>query len=176
MLNGDALDPELLHEANVSITEALIAVTNDDETNILASLLAKRHGCQRALTLINNMDYASLITTLGVDAVVSPRAITVSTILQHVRRGRIRAVHALREGFGEIMEAELLATSSLVGKSIRDADLPEGVLFGAIVRGDEVVIPRSGTSLRAGDRVGMCVATEAVKEVERLFAVRLEYF
>ncbi len=176
VLNGDALDPELLREANVSITEAMIAVTNDDETNILASLLAKRHGCERALTLINNMDYASLITTLGVDAVVSPRAITVSTILQHVRRGRIRAVHALREGFGEIMEAELLETSSLVGKTIREADLPEGVLFGAIVRDGEVVIPRSGTPLRAGDRVVMFVATEAVKEVERLFAVRLEYF
>ena len=176
VLNGDALDPELLHEANVQSTEALIAVTNDDETNILVSLLAKRHGCERALTLINNMDYASLITTLGVDAVVSPRAITVSTILQHVRRGRIRAVHALREGFGEIMEAELLETSTLIGKAIRDADLPEGVLIGAIVRDGEVVIPRAGTALRAGDRVVMFVATEAVKEVERLFAVRLEYF
>jgi len=176
VLNGNALDPELLHEANVSVTEAMIAVTNDDETNILASLLAKRHGCQRALTLINNMDYASLITNLGVDAVISPRAITVSTILQHVRRGRIRAVHALREGFGEIMEAELLETSTLVGKSIRDANLPEGVLFGAIVRGGEVVIPRSGTMLRAGDRVVMFVATKAVKEIERLFSVRLEYF
>ena len=128
------------------------------------------------MTLINNMDYASLITTLGVDAVVSPRAITVSTILQHVRRGRIRAVHALREGFGEIMEAELLETSTLIGKAIRDAEIPEGVLIGASVRGDEVVIPRAGTALRTGDRVVMFVATEAVKEVERLFAVRLEYF
>jgi len=176
VLHGDALDPELLHEANVQITEAMIAVTNDDETNILASLLAKRHGCERALTLINNMDYASLITNLGVDAVVSPRSITVSTILQHVRRGRIRAVHALREGSGEIMEAELLETSTLVGKPIRESDLPEGVLIGAIVRGDEVIIPRAGTVLRAADRVVMFVAAEAVKEVERLFAVRLEYF
>jgi trk system potassium uptake protein len=176
VLNGDALDPEILHEANVAVTEAIIAVTNDDETNILASLLAKRYGCQRAVTLINNMNYGPLITTLGVDAVVSPRAITVSSILQHVRRGRIRAVHTLQEGFGEIMEAEILDTSGLVGLSIRDADLPPGVLVGAIVQNDEVVIPRAGTRFRAKDRVVMFVSAEAVKDVEKLFAVRLEFF
>ena len=176
VLHGDALDPEILEEANVAATEAIVAVTNDDETNILVSLLAKRYGCRRALTLINNMTYGPLITTLGVDAVVSPRSITASTILQHVRRGRIRAVHALGEGFGEVVEAEILETSSLVGSPIRDADLPEGVLFGAIVRGDEVVIPRAGTILRANDRVVMFVAPSAVKDIEKLFAVRLEYF
>ncbi len=176
VLNGDALDPDILQEANVSVTEAIIAVTNDDETNILASLLAKRYGCTRALTLINNMNYGPLITTLGVDAVVSPRAITVSTILQHVRRGRIRAVHSLNEGFGEIMEADILDTSRLVGLPIRDADLPDGVLFGAIVRDEEVLIPRAGTLLRANDRVVMFVASQAVKHVEKLFAVRLEFF
>ena len=176
VLHGDTLDPDILEEANVSVTEAIVAVTNDDETNILASLLAKRYGCQRALTLINNMNYAPLITTLGVDAVVSPRAITVSTILQHVRRGRVRAVHSLREDFGEIMEAEILETSSLVGSAIRGADLPEGVLFGAIVRNAEVIIPRASTILRARDRVVMFVAPNAVKHIEKLFAVRLEYF
>ena len=176
VLRGDTLDPEILEEANVAATEAIVAVTNDDETNILASLLAKRYGCQRALTLINNMNYAPLVTTLGVDAVVSPRAITASTILQHVRRGRIRAVHSLREGFGEIMEAELLETSSLVGRAIREADLPKGVLFGAIVRDAQVIIPRAGTTLRARDRVVMFVAPDAVRHIEKLFAVRLEYF
>ncbi len=176
VLHGDALDPDILHEANVGVTEAIVAVTNDDETNILASLLAKRHGCQRAVTLINNMNYGPLITTLGVDAVVSPRAITVSSILQHVRRGRIRAVHTLQEGFGEIMEAEILDTSGLVGLAIRDAGLPPGVLVGAIVQNDEVVIPRAGTRFRAKDRVVMFVSANAVKNVEKLFAVRLEFF
>ncbi|MEE2969171.1 MAG: Trk system potassium transporter TrkA [Pseudomonadota bacterium] len=176
VLHGDALDPDILHEANVGVTEAIVAVTNDDETNILASLLAKRHGCQRAVTLINNMNYGPLITTLGVDAVVSPRAITVSSILQHVRRGRIRAVHTLQEGFGEIMEAEIFDTSGLVGLAIRDAGLPPGVLVGAIVQNDEVVIPRAGTRFRAKDRVVMFVSANAVKNVEKLFAVRLEFF
>jgi trk system potassium uptake protein TrkA len=176
VLHGDALDPNILEEAHVGVTEAIVAVTNDDETNILVSLLAKRYGCQRALTLINNMNYAPLITTLGVDAVVSPRAITASTILQHIRRGRVRAVYSLGTGFGELIEAEILETSSLAGRAIRDADLPEGVLFGAVVRGAEVIIPRADTLVRAGDRVVMFVAAAAVKHVEKLFSVRLEYF
>ena len=176
VINGDVLDPEILEEANVAAAEAIIAVTNDDETNILASLLAKRYGTQRAVTLINNMTYAPLVTTLGIDVVVSPRAITASTILQHVRRGRIRAVHSLGEGFGEIIEAEILETSSLLGKPLRDADLPEGVLFGAVVRDGKVLIPRGDTEMREGDRVVLFVPADVVKEAEKLFAVRLEFF
>jgi trk system potassium uptake protein TrkA len=176
VLHGDALDPEVLEEAHVGVTEAIVAVTNDDETNILVSLLAKRYGCRRALTLINNMNYSPLITTLGVDAVVSPRAITASTILQHIRRGRVRAVYSLGAGFGELIEAEILETSSLAGRAIREADLPEGVLFGAVVRGAEAIIPRADTVLRPNDRVVMFVASGAVKEIEKLFSVRLEYF
>jgi trk system potassium uptake protein TrkA len=122
------------------------------------------------------MTYAPLISSLGIDVVVSPRAITVSTILQHVRRGRIRAVHSLGEGFGEIIEAEILETSSLHGKSIAEADLPDGVMFGAIVRDNQVIIPRSDTVTRVNDRVILFAATESVKEVEKLFAVRLEFF
>jgi len=176
VINGNVLDPEILEEVNVADSEAIIAVTNDDETNILASLLAKRFGSRRAVTLINNMTYAPLITTLGIDVVVSPRAITVSSILQHVRRGRIRAVHSLGDGFGEIIEAEILETSSLLGKNIAEADLPEGVLFGAVVRDGEVITPRGDTTLRTNDRVVLFAAAEAVKAVERLFAVRLEFF
>ena len=176
VLNGDALDPEILDEANVSSAEAIVAVTNDDETNVLASLLAKRHGAGRAVTLINNMNYAPLISTLGVDVVVSPHAITVSTILQHVRRGRIRAVHALPQGIGEIMEAELHESSDLAGRPIRDAGLPSGVLVGAIVRDGRVVIPRASTPLVMRDRLVMFVARSAVKHIERLFSVRPDYF
>jgi len=176
VINGDVIDPEILEEANVGASEAIIAVTNDDETNILASLLAKRYGTGRAVTLINNMTYAPLITSLGIDVVVSPRAITVSTILQHVRRGRIRAVHSLGEGFGEIIEAEILDTSPLLGKSIRDADLPDGVLFGAVVRDGQVIIPRADTVMQVRDRVVLLAATDAIKEVEKIFAVRLEFF
>jgi trk system potassium uptake protein TrkA len=176
VLHGDALDPEILDEANIATTEAFIAVTNDDEANVLGSLQAMRLGCPRVITLINNVNYIPLVNSLGIDTVVNPRAITVSTILQHVRRGRIRAIHALRDDAGEIIEAEVLETSGLGGTSIADADLPEGVLFGAILRDGVVIIPRGDTVLRAKDRVVLFATNEAVKEVEKLFAVSLEFF
>jgi len=176
VLHGDALDSDILEEANTAAAETVIAVSNDDEVNILASLLAKRYGCRRAVTLINKTTYNPLVGTLGIDTVVSPRAITVSTILQHVRRGRIRSVHSLNEGFGEVIEAEVLETSSLIGSPLRDADLPEGVLVGAIVRGDEVLIPRGDSIIRAHDLVVIFAASHAVKKIEKLFAVKLEFF
>ncbi len=176
VIHGDALDTDILDEANVAATETIVAVSNDDEVNILSSMLAKRFGCQRAVTLINKTSYSPLFSSLGIDTVVSPRAITVSTILQHVRRGRIRSVHSLTEGFGELIEAEALETSSLVGVPIRDAKLPEGVVLGAIVRGNEVLIPRGGTIVRSGDLVILFAASEAVKQVEKIFSVRLEFF
>ncbi len=176
VIHGNALDPEILEEAGVAVTEAIVAVTNDDETNILGSLLAKRHGAQRAIALVNNTNYSPLITTLGVDAVISPRSITASTILQHVRRGRIRAVHSLGEHLGEVMEADILETSSLAGETIGDMDLPDDVMFGAIVRKDKVIVPRRDTVVNKGDRVVIFVRPSAVREVERLFAVSLEFF
>ena len=176
VIHGDALDTEILEEANAAIADTVVAVSNDDEVNILTSLLAKRFGCKRAVTLINKATYGPLVGTLGIDTVVSPRAITVSTILQHVRRGRIRSVHSLTEGFGEVIEAEALDTSSLVGVKIRDADLPDGVIVGAIVRDDQVLIPRGDSVVRAHDLVVIFAATKAVKKVEKLFAVKLEFF
>ncbi len=176
VLNGDVLDLEILDEAGVARTEAVVAVTNDDETNILSSLLAKRYGCERAITLINKTTYNTLVGTLGVDVVVNPRGITVSKILQHVRRGRIHAVHSLHEGFGELIEAAALETSSLVGVPLHEAKLPLGVIVGAIVRNDQVIMPRRTSVIQANDRVVLFAAHHAVKQVEKMFAVRLEYF
>jgi trk system potassium uptake protein len=176
VLNGDVLDPEILEEANISQTETFVAVSNDDEVNILSSLLAKRSGCDRTVALINASTYAPLITQLGIDAVVNPRAITVSSILQHVRRGRIRAVYSVREDFGEVIEAEALETSTLVGKPLKDARLPSGVIVGAILRRDTVIMPRGDTVIEAKDRVVVFATYEAVKKVERMFAVRLDFF
>jgi trk system potassium uptake protein len=176
VLHGDVLDPEILEEASVEATDTIVAITDDDETNILSSMLAKRYGAKRAISLLNKSIYEPLITTLGIDVVVSPRNITVSSILQHVRRGRIHSVHTLREGFGELIEAEALETSSLIGTPLRDTDLPEGVMVGAIVRGDQVINPRGNTIIQAKDRVVLFAAPESVRKVEKLFSVRLEYF
>ena len=176
VLQGSVLDTEILEEANVASAETVIAVTNDDETNILASLLAKRMGSRRAITLINSATYLPLMPSLGIDVVVSPRNITVSTILQHVRRGRIHSVHTIRDGFGEIIEAEAMETSGLVGMPLKKTELPANVLVGAIVREDEVIVPRSDSVIQVNDRVVLFAAAEAVREVEKMFSVRLEYF
>ena len=173
---GDALDAEILDEAGVASTDTVIAVTDDDETNILSSLLAKRYGVARAVTLINSTAYAPLITTLGIDVAVSPRAITVSTILQHVRRGRIRSVHSLADGFAEIIEAEALETSPFVDNALSDVKLPPKVIIGALVRGDEVIVPRGDTVIENHDIVMLLAASKSVQKVEKLFSVQLEFF
>jgi trk system potassium uptake protein TrkA len=167
---------EILEEANVALAETIIAVTNDDETNIMASLLAKRMGSGRAITLINSDTYTPLTPSLGIDVVVSPRNITVSTILQHVRRGRIHSVHTIRDGFGEVIEAEAMETSSLVGLPLNESGLPANVLVGAVVRDGKVIVPRGDTVIHVNDRVVLFAATEAVSDVEKMFSVRLEYF
>ena len=176
VLNGDVLDPDILEEAGVAESETFIAVSNDDEVNILSSLLAKQYGAERTVSLINASTYAPLITQLGIDTVVNPRALTVSSILQHVRRGRINSVYSVGEELGEVVEAEALETSPLVGSELRDAKIPAGVIIGAIARGDEVIMPRGDTIVRAGDRVVLFATYQAVKQVEKLFAVRLDFF
>lgn len=176
VLNGSVLDTDLLQEANVGQTQTVIAVTNDDETNILSSLLAKQHGCKRAVTLINKAVYEPLIGSLGIDVVVNPKNTTVSTILQHVRRGRIHSVHSLREGFGELIEAEALETSDLVGAPLREINLPKGVVIGAIVRDGDVVVPKGNTVIQVRDRVVLFAETKAVRRIEKMFSVQLGYF
>lgn len=176
IIQGDALDSEILDEAGVSSADTVVAVTDDDETNILASLLAKRYGVERAVTLINSTAYAPLITTLGIDVAVSPRTITVSTILQHVRRGRIRSVHSLADGFAELIEAEAVETSALAGNTVSEMDLPADVIVGALVRDGEVIIPRGGTTIQSRDNVVLLAASRSVKKVEKLFSVQLEFF
>ena len=172
---GDALDAEIFIEINIGLAEAVIAVSNDDEVNILAALLAKRAGCRTAISLVNNSSYGPLMGSLGVDVAVSPRESTVSTILQRIRRGRILAVHSIRDGAAEIIEAEALGTSPMVGRSLAEAKLPVGMIVGAILRKDEVIIPRPSTVIQEHDRVVILAAARAVKKIEQLFAVSLEF-
>jgi trk system potassium uptake protein TrkA len=176
VLHGDIREPEILEEANLAAAEAIVSVTNNDEINIMAALLAKRHGCHRALTLVNNTAYAPLLSSLAIDVVISPREATVSSVLRHVRRGRIKSAYSLRDGEAEVLEAEALETSPLVGQTLRDARLPSGVLVGAILRDGEMITPRADTVIRPHDRVIIVARASAVKKVEKLFAVRVDYF
>jgi len=176
VLQGDALDEELLEEADFGGADITIALTNDDETNILASLLAKRRGSSRTISLINKSAYSALVSPLDIDVVVNPRAITVSQILRHVRRGRVLAAFSIGDDFGEALEVEILETSVVAGKDLRMLKMPAGSIVGAILRGDRVVIPRGRTVIRTEDRVVLFAVASALKRIEQMFAVRLEFF
>lgn len=176
VLHGDGLDQALLREAGVRETETVVALTNDDEVNILSGVIAKREGARRVLALTNNPVYGPLIDSLGVDAFIDPRAITVSTILQHVRRGRIRGLHAVQGGAAEAIEAEALETSPLIGRPLRELSIPEGIIIGAIVRQGVVHMPTGSFEIAPGDRVVLFAQAEAVRKVEQLFRVSLEFF
>lgn len=176
VLHGDGLDLEMLREANVADTETIVAVTDDDEVNILSSVLAKQGGCQRAIALINNPGYGPLMRSLGIDVFIDPRAMTVSKILQHVRRGRIRGLYSLFNGAAEVLEAEALETATVIGKPLNEAEIPRGIMIGAIVRANQVIVPRGNTVIRTGDRVVILALADMVKKVEQMFRVSLEYF
>ena len=176
VIHGDALETEILREANASEAETIVAVANDDEVNILSSLLAKRQGTARAIALLTRQVYTPLVGSLGIDVHVDPRETTVSTILQHIRRGRIRGLHSIRDGAAEIIDAEVLEASPLAGKTLKQVNLPGGVIVGAILRDNQVLLPRSTTEFEAHDRIILYATAEAVKKVEQLFAVRLEFF
>ncbi|MEM1287854.1 MAG: Trk system potassium transporter TrkA [Pseudomonadota bacterium] len=176
VLHGNALDQEILNESDIARTDTLVALTNDDQVNILTCVMAKRLGARQNLALINNTSYPPLAQSLGIDAYVNPRQVTISRVLQHVRKGRIRQVHSLLDGVAEVIEAEALDTSPLVGAHLRDLDIPAGLRIGGILRGSEVIIPDGNTVVNAGDRVVIFALSGQVKQVEQLFRVSLEFF
>ena len=176
IMHGDGLEPKTLEDADMANTETMVAVTDDDETNILAALLAKQAGCERVISLVNKVSYTPLIKFLDIDAMVTPRAITVASIMQHVRRGRIKALHSLRDGFAEVIEAEVSDTSSIVNTEVGRIKLPRDVLIGAIVRGDDVLMPHPDLKIRSGDHVIVLATQAQARKVEKLFLVHVDLF
>lgn len=176
VLQGDGLDRNVLREAGVADSETVVSVTDNDQVNILASVVAKREGARRSLALINDQDYGPISEAVGVDRYVDPRATTVSTILQHIRRGRIKGVYSLGDGAAELIDAIALETSPLVNKPLREANLPEGVMIGAIYRDGKVQMPKGDIVINPGDRVVLMSLRENVKDVEQMFRVSIEYF
>lgn len=176
VLHGSALDQKLLIEADIQDSDLMVALTNSDQVNILSGVMAKKLGCKSNLVLINDPSYQDFTKSLGIDANVNPRSVTISRILQHVRRGRIRAVHSVQRGAAEIIEAEALETSPLVGPELRELNLPDSVRVGAIYRDGEVIKPEGETRIKPKDRVVVIAMAEAVKQVEQMFRVSLEFF
>ena len=175
VLHGNALDEDLLREADASDADTLVAVTNNDEVNVLSCVLARRLGVPNTMALVNNRAYPDLARSLGISAHVNPRQITVSKILQHVRRGRIRGVHSIQNGLAEVIEAEALETSPLVGRPLRDIELSDDMRIGAILRNGQLIIPRGDTTVLAHDRVIIFAMQKAVRQVEQMFRVSIEF-
>ena len=174
---GDSLDPEIIKEARLGQGETYIAATNNDEVNILSSLLAKRSGASHTVALINLPVFIPLFNSLDLEGVVSPPNLTSSSILQEVRSGQIEHVHSIIEEFGEIISFEALKSSSIVGKKLKDIKLPKDVSLGAIVKENQSILsPRGITIIEAGDIVVMFVPVKSMKKVEELLSVNLDFF
>ena len=176
VLHGDGLDSELLEEANVSKTDAILSVTDDDKTNMLAAVRAKSRGCKKAIALINDPTMSALMDPLGIDAYINPRSTTVSSILRHIRHGKVQNVYSIGDAEAEIIEAQVMSTSPIAGSRIGDIDFPEGVIVGGILKDNEVEKPDSSTKIEEGDIVALFVLSKDIPEVERLLQVTIDYF
>ena len=169
---GNALDEKILKEANIEEIETVFALTNDDEDNIMACVLAEKHApSKRTIAIINKHNYNLLQESLKIDDLVDPRMTTVSTIMKHVHMGTIDTVYSLLDGQYEILEAKILESSDLVTKSIKDSNLPEGVRVGAIVRKDKVMMPSSKFIFEKDDIVVVLSKRDQLKEVEDIFRI-----
>ena len=176
MLHGDGLDAELQQEAGVPYADYVLCLTNEDETNILSAVLAKKLGAKNTGSLINELSMQALRSELNLDMVIDPRATTISSILRHARRGRIVDVYAIENDQAEVVEGEILETSPIAGKTIEDADIPKGITIGAIVRDREVIFNGESTVLRPKDILVLLVEDTALSHVERLFRVSTDFF
>ncbi len=175
VLQGDAADQDMLLEENIENMDVFCALTNDDEANILSAMLAKRLGANKVMSLINRVSYVDLIESSSIDIAISPQQVTLGTLLTHVRKGDIVAVHELRRGAAEAIEAVAHGdkkTSKVVGRRIEQIKLPKDVTIGAIVRGDDVIMVESDIKIEPEDHVIMFLADKTVvKETERIFQV-----
>ncbi|MFA7096412.1 MAG: Trk system potassium transporter TrkA, partial [Gammaproteobacteria bacterium] len=179
VLHGDAADEELLLEENIENTDVFCALTNDDEANILSAMLAKRLGARKVMSIINRTAYVDLVESGPIDIAISPQQATIGTLLTHVRRGDVVAVHSLRRGAAEAIEAVAhgdMKTSKVVGRAIQDIKLPPGTTIGAIVRDEEVLIAHHDTVIASGDHVILfLVDKKYINDVERLFQVGVTF-
>lgn len=179
VLNGDAADEDLLHEEDIDKTDVFCALTNADEANIISSMLAKRLGARKVMSLINRAAYVDLVQSNTIDIAISPQQATIGSLLAHVRKGDVVVVHALRRGAAEAIEAIAhgnQSSSKVVGRAIKDINLPKSATIGAIVRGDEVLMANKRVVIEAEDHVILIVSDKRdVAEVEALFQVGITF-
>lgn len=168
ILHGDGTDQKLLLEENISDMDVFVAVSNNEDLNIMASLLAKNLGAKNVISIVNRTDYIPLAHRLGIHAVLSPRLITASTILRYVRKGDVLSLTAIAENMAEIMEVRVGKTSSLIGKTLKDAKPPRSSVIGAIIREDKIIIPTGKDIIQENDKLIIFTLRESIKDIEKI--------
>ena len=176
VINGDALDEEVLLEANIDEVQTVLALTNDDEDNLMVSVLVEKFtkdkselNDKRTMALINKPNYSLLQSSLKIDDFIDPRMNTVSSILKHIHKGTIENAYSLLNGEYEIIEAEIIETSELINKELKNSNLPDEIRVGAVLRGDEVVIPRSNFIFKKEDTIVLLAKKDFLHVVENMF-------
>ncbi|MBU0462544.1 MAG: Trk system potassium transporter TrkA, partial [Proteobacteria bacterium] len=176
ILHGDGSDQKLFLEENISQTDVLVSVTNNDETNILVSLLAKNLGIENTITRISKSNYFPLLSTIGIKKVVSPRLSAVSSILKEVRKGKVLSDISILGERGEFIEAIALETSDITDKPLKKISFPKGAILVCIIRDSQIMIPAGESIVKPGDRIIMFAVKQAVKKLEKLLTVKLDFF
>ena len=178
VINGDALDEETLMEANLDEVQTVLALTNDDEDNLMVSVLVEKFtkdngelSDKRTMALINKPNYSLLQSSLNIDDLIDPRMNTVSSILKHVHKGTIENAYSILNGEYEVIEAEIIETSELINKELKNSDLPEEIRIGAILRNGEVIIPRSNYVFKKDDVVVFLAKKDFLPIVENMFRI-----
>ncbi|MDC3308327.1 Trk system potassium transporter TrkA [Candidatus Pelagibacter sp.] len=178
VINGDALDEEVLLEANLEEVQTVLSLTNDDEDNLMVSVLVEKFAKdndelsdKRTMALINKPNYSLLQTSLKIDDFIDPRMNTVSSILKHIHKGTIENAYSILNGEYEVIEAEIIETSELVNKELKNSNLPDEIRIGAVLRGDEVIIPRSNFVFKKQDIVVLLAKKDFLHVVENMFRI-----
>ena len=174
VLRGDGLDQLILDEANIAEADMILALTNDDETNIITSAIARRNKC-KSLILINNSEYSNLKEVLGIDRIIDPRMITASQILKHVHKGKIESVYSISNNQGEVIHAQALKNSKLINVALKDLSIPDGIRIGIICREGKISIPDKDTIIYENDDVVFISLLKSIRKAEDLFQVSEVY-
>lgn len=176
IINGDGTDRDLLQEENIDGVDFFVAITGDEESNVLISLLGKGLGAQKTITRIDKLSYIPLVSAIGIDTIISSRLSAIRAILQYIRRGKIISVAPLKGEHAEAIEAEALETSGIVNVPLTEVKFPRGSLLGAVVRNGDIIIPRGDTVIMPKDRLIIFTLRKVLPKLEKLLTVKLEYF
>jgi len=176
VLHGDGTDQVILEQEGIRDADIVVTLTADEQTNVLASLLAKQLGARKTITRISSFRYLPLMSTIGIEQVVSPRLSAINSILRHIRRGKVLSAVSLKGEQAEVIEAVAMETSEIVGKPLKEISFPKGVLVTIIIRDKRITIPSGDSVIHPGDRVIIFGSRQAVPQIEKMLAVKLEYF